>query len=96
VGQRLTGKVIEATESGDLRTDITEDMLEAVPRDDRLWISCAGHRTNCLFDAAHNEPEMTYLAMISSDGHLVLTLVGDSAYKFLGIRAGNDVVLTWD
>jgi hypothetical protein len=95
VSGQLKGAVVSVSDSGDLVTDITSHQLEGVPRDEHVSITCDGHRTLGIFTPQHQEPELTFLAILSEEGQLVLTLVGESASAFLGIRPGCRVVVTW-
>ncbi|MEZ6101870.1 MAG: SAM hydroxide adenosyltransferase [Pirellulaceae bacterium] len=92
---KLTGKIVAKSEAGDLVTDIRAEQLREVPRDDRVSIKCGGHATVGIYATDHRQPEMTFLAVIDGDGVLVLTLVGDSAAEFLGLRVGDQVTLKW-
>ena len=92
---KLQGEVVSVSESGDAVTSISNDQLAEAPTDDRVTIRCNGHKTAGIFPSDHNQPEMTFLAVLGSTGFLELQLVGDSAHKFLGIRAGADVTVQW-
>ncbi len=92
---KLQGEVVSVRESGDIVSSITREQLSNAPTDESVTIKCDGHKTVGIFPADHNEPEMTFLAILGSDGHLELVLVGDSAYKFLGIREGAAVTVKW-
>ena len=82
-------------ESGDVVTSIRADQLVEAPRDERVTIHCDGHVTAGIFAADHSEPQMTFLAVLNSEGQLELSLVGDSAAKFLGFRPGAVVTVKW-
>ena len=92
---KIQGEVVSIDAQGNLVTDITEIQLEGVPRDDRVTVTCDGHRTLGIFPLNHQEPKMTLLAYCNADQHLSLALVGDSASKFLGIRPGAAVMIRW-
>ena len=91
---KLEGTVASATDSGDMLTDITPEQLADVPRDERTAVSCGGHQTIGLHACDHNEPEMTFLAIVDDDG-LRLTIVGESAQAMLGLSIGDAVVVEW-
>ena len=95
MGGKLQGKVISVRDSGDIVTSLTRDQLAAAPTDESVTVLCAGHKTAGIFPADHSEPEMTFLAVLGDDDQLELLLVGDSAYKFLGIREGAAVTVKW-
>lgn len=92
---KLTGKVVSVGETGDLITDISTGDLTSVPRDESLSVKCAGHSTSGLFPTEHGQPEMTFVAFEGECGFVRLSLVGDDASRFLGIKAGDEVVLKW-
>lgn len=92
---KLTGKVIAVDKAGNLLTDIREDQLRDVPRDERLVVACDGHKTFGIFSLDHEQPELTFLAVLDLEHRLTLMMVGDSAHAFLGIDAGSTVSLSW-
>ena len=92
---KLQGEVVSVRDSGDVVTSISVDQLVEVPRDQRVTIHCDGHVTAGIFPADHNEPEMTFLAVLNAEGQLELSLVGDSATRFLGFQPGSVVTLKW-
>ena len=92
---KIQGHVVAISESGDAITEIQVDRLRDVPTDERVSISCDGHQTSCLFPADHQQPPMTFLAVLGTDGYLQLRLVGDSASAFLGFRPGSQVTIRW-
>ena len=76
-------------------TNITAAQLDGVPRDERVTVTCDGHKTVGIYNADHNEPAMTLLAMLNRKDQLEIALVGESANAFLGIGAGSPVVVAW-
>lgn len=92
---KLTGKVVSVNDHGDLVTDIPVSDLLLAPTDESITIRCDGHATTCLFPAEHGQPEMTFIALQGRSGFLELSLVGESATKFLGIHPGADVSVRW-
>lgn len=92
---KIKGKIVAVSAAGDLITDIAADQLSEAPRDERLVVRCDEHMTLGLFDSSHQEPEMTFLALLGSQGTLELTIVGDSAALMLGLRPGETVVVEW-
>ena len=91
---KLEGVVASATDSGDMLTDLAHAQLTDVPRDERTAVSCGGHQTIGLYGPDHNEPEMTFLAIVDEEG-LRLTIVGESAKAMLGLKVGDAVVVEW-
>jgi len=95
MANKLTGKIVDVSATGDLVSDISAGQLEAVPRDERVSIQCDGHTTIGIFAAGHQEPEMTFLAILNEDSRLQISLVGANAADFLGIKVGSDVMVKW-
>ena len=91
---KLEGTVASASDSGDMLTDITPERLADVPRDERTAVSCGGHQTIGIYGPDHNEPEMTFLAIVDDVG-LRLVIVGESAQIMLGLSVGDVVVVEW-
>jgi S-adenosylmethionine hydrolase len=92
---KLQGQVVSVTDAGDLVTDIAVADLRSTPRNDRVSIRCEGHVTSGIFPTEHEQPSMTFVALEGASGFLELSLVGDDASRFLGIRPGADVSLVW-
>ena len=92
---KIEGTIVEVRESGNLVTDITEERLRGVPRDERTSVTCDEHVTSGIFPADHKEPPMTFLAFMGSSGTLELAIVDDSASLMLGIRKGEKVTVAW-
>jgi len=95
VPRKIEGKVVSISESGNLITDISCAALAEAPRDGTVSIRCDEHETVGLFTSGHNEPEMSFLALLGDGGFLELTIVGDSAKMMLGIRTGERVNVQW-
>jgi len=97
---RVLGKTIEgAIESidsfGNLITNISEEMLGDVPRDDAVRIVCDDHETTGIFTTYGEQPPMTLLAVIGSGGMLELAIVDESAATMLSVKVGTKVTVTW-
>ena len=92
---RISGKVVSISETGDAITDLAHEQLADVPPDDRTSIECGGHTTLGIYPADHDQPEMTYVAILGGSGCLELSLIGDSAAKFLGLKVNDDVTIKW-
>jgi len=95
VSGRVEGSVVSISETGNLVTDISPDQLRSAPRDEQVTVRCDDHETNGIFDATHDQPATTLLAIIGSSGCLELELVGDSAKLMLGISVGERVEVAW-
>lgn len=92
---KIQGSVVSVTATGSLITDITADQLRDAPRDERTQVRCDEHFTQGIFPPSHNEPAMTFLAVLGDSGPLQLEIVGDSASLMLGIRVGQQVTVEW-
>jgi len=95
VPQKICGKVTSISESGDAITDLAIGAFDDVPMDDKTSVECGGHTTLGLFPGNHDQPEMTYVAILGNSGFLELSLIGDSAAKFLGLKVNDDVTVKW-
>lgn len=93
--RRIQGSVESIDSFGNLVTDVTEQMLADVPRDERVKIACDEHETLGIFRTYADQPPATLMALVGSHGKLELAIVGDSAAAMLGIRAGTPVVVSW-
>lgn len=91
----LKGRIVSVTESGDLVTDIAVGDLNGTPRDERVSVTCEGHVTSGIYPTDHAQPEMTFVAFEGVNGFLQLSLVGDDASRFLGLKSGHEVQLKW-
>ena len=70
--------------------------MEKTPRGaDDVRIECDEHETCGIFKAYADQPEMTLIALVGSDGKLELAIVGDSAAIMLGVRVGTPVRVSW-
>ena len=92
---KINGQVVSVNESGDLVTDIAVADLQSAPRDEQVSIQCDGHMTSGIFPVEHGQPEMTFIALEGAGGFLELSLVGDDASRFLGIKPGAGVSVDW-
>lgn len=92
---KIQGRIIRVTESGNLVSDISAQQLIEVPTDDRVTIRCDEHETIRIFQAEHSELPMTLIAVVGSSGQLELEIVGDSARLMLGISVGEKIEVEW-
>ena len=92
---KLSG-IIESIDSfGNLITNIREEMLGDVPRDEGVRIVCDEHETNGIFSTYGDQPSMTLLALIGSGGMLELAIVDDNAAAMLSVKVGTGVTVSW-
>lgn len=91
----ITGEIVEVDPEGNLVTDITDEMLAKVPRDETVAIRCDTHETRNIFATNHDQPPMTLIAMLNSTGRLQITIVDDSAKIMLGVTTGTAVEVVW-
>lgn len=96
VASKIKGTVVEVSESGDLITDIGMEKLAEVKRSPETKIIVdEEHETFGIFDANHNQPAMTLIAIAEQQKPLRLHLVDDSAAMMLGVRKGASVEVLW-
>jgi S-adenosylmethionine hydrolase len=95
VPNRIDGEVIEVDSFGNLVTNITQAMLENVPRGDSVIITCDEHETQGIFATFSDQPPMTFMAHVGSTGRLELAIVDENASAMLGVRVGAPVRVSW-
>jgi S-adenosyl-L-methionine hydrolase (adenosine-forming) len=95
VPNRIDGEVIEVDSFGNLVTNITQAMLEGVPRGDSVIITCDEHETQGIFATFSDQPPMTFMAHVGSTGRLELAIVDENASAMLGVRVGAPVRVSW-
>jgi S-adenosylmethionine hydrolase len=96
VATKIHGKIVQVSEDGDLITDISEAQLAGVSRTtDTKIVVDNEHETYGLFDANHNQPSMTLVAIVEPERPLRLHLVSDSASMMLGVTKGASVEVRW-
>lgn len=95
VANSISGEVISIDSFGNLVTNITQEMLAGVPTDDSVSIVCDEHETRGVFRTYADQPAMTLIALVGSNGCLELAIVGDSAAIMLGVSVGTPVVVAW-
>jgi S-adenosylmethionine hydrolase len=93
---KITGVVESIDSFGNLVSNITEDALAQVPRDERVAIACDEHETRGIFQTYSDQPAMTLIALVGSSGKLELAIVDESAAAMLGVKVGTPVVVTWE
>ena len=94
--RRLEGAVEQIDSYGNLITNITVDMLEGRPTDERACIICGIYETFGIYRTYAEQPPGTLVALIGSSGQLELAVVGDNAASRLGIEIGALVVVAWE
>ena len=95
MSSKIEGTVVAVSPSGDLITDIGVDQLNDVPRDESVQVQCDGHETAGIYDADHQQPEATLIALIGDSGNLEISIVGESLSAMLGIGVGAKVNVVW-
>jgi len=96
VATKIQGKIVQVSEDGDLITDISESQLVGVSRTTGTKIVVDNeHETYGLFDANHNQPSLTLIAIAEPERPLRLHLVSDSASMMLGVTEGASVEVRW-
>ncbi len=92
---KIQGTVQSIDSFGNLMTNITADVLSAVPRSEQTTIECDDHQTHGIFNTYGDQPEMTLIALVGSSDRLELAIVGENAAAMLGIEVGTPVTVKW-
>lgn len=95
VPRKIEGSVVSVSDTGNLVTDIVGEQLADAPKNDSVIVRCDDHETTQIFNADHEQPPMTLIALIGDSGNLELEIVNDSAKMMLGVRVGERVVVQW-
>lgn len=95
VANRISGKVVEIDSFGNIITDISRNLLAALPSYETAHITCDDHQTQGIFRTYDDQPEMTLIALIGSSDRLELAIVGENAAAMLGIKVDTPVVVEW-
>jgi S-adenosyl-L-methionine hydrolase (adenosine-forming) len=97
VAGKIEGVVESVSDEGNLVTSITAEELrkQNAPTDESVTVVCEEHETLGIFQPDHQQPPMTYIALIGAGGKLELAIVGDSARMMLGVREGAAVLVKW-
>ncbi len=96
-GERRIEGVVEQIDSfGNLITNISVDMLEGRPTDERACIICSIYETFGVYHSYAEQPPGTLVAIIGSSGQLELAVVDDNAASRLGIEIGALVIVAWE
>lgn len=93
---RVDGIVREVDSFGNLITNISASMLEGYPTDGRACVVCDIYETWGIYNAYGDQPRGTLIALVGSNGCLEMAIVGESASKRLGVRAGAPVTVAWE
>lgn len=95
MSNQIEGTVVSLTSSGSLVCDIDLEQLANVPRDESTSIKFAGHETFGLYEADHEQPEMTMVAKLNQQKQLEIEIVGLNLSDMLGIAVGESVSVHW-
>lgn len=95
MANRIDGSVVAISDSGGLVTDIVNEQLSGVPRDESVSVDVGGHKTIGIFDEQHDQPDSTLIAILGDHGALRIELIGISISEMLGINVGERVVVEW-
>lgn len=93
---RVDGLVREVDSFGNLVTNISVEMLSGYPTDNRACVVCDIYETWGIFRTYGDQPRGTLIALVGSNNFLELAIVGESASKRLGVRAGATVTVAWE
>ena len=76
---KIEGKIASSGPTGNLVTDIVNDRLKGVPASDSAKVICDEHETVGIWRTYSDQPPMTLMALVGSNGKLELAIVDDSA-----------------
>lgn len=93
---RIVGAVLEIDSFGNLVTNITAEMLENRPTDNRAWVICNIYETWGIYATYAMQPRGTLVALVGSSGRLEISVVGDNAASRLGVQIGEPVTVAWE
>ncbi len=85
----------EVGSKGNLISDIANDQLADVPKDENTVVKFSEHATVGIFSADHGQPDATMVAYIGESGFLEVEIVGISLSDMLGIKAGEKISVSW-
>jgi S-adenosylmethionine hydrolase len=92
---KIQGQVVTVDSFGNLITNITREMLAGVPTNESVTVRCDEHETQGIFNTYAEQPPMTLVALIGSNGCLEIAIVDDSANIMLGVGVGTPVEVSW-
>ncbi len=93
---RIDGVVLEVDSFGNLITNITANLLEGYPTDERVCIVCGIYETWGILSAYAQQHAGMFIALVGSTNRLELAVVDDNASRRLGLHPGAPVTVAWD
>ncbi|QDU93938.1 adenosylmethionine-8-amino-7-oxononanoate aminotransferase [Lignipirellula cremea] len=94
MSNKIEGAVAALSPDGDLITDIGEEALKDVPRDQSVTVTCDGYDTQGIYPVDHEQPIGTMVAFMGPQ-ELRMAIVGVSISEMLGIKVGAPVMIQW-
>jgi hypothetical protein len=91
----IKGSVVSFDSFGNLITDITAQMLAAVPDRSQLRIECGRHTVYGMVRTYAELPAKSQVALIGSSGFLELAVVNGNAVQALEVGVGEEVRVRW-
>lgn len=91
----IDGHITSIDSFGNLSTNITQKMLDAIPSDATITTTCEEHQTFGIFANYADQPAQTLIALVRSGNELELAIVNGTAAEMLGVNIGDKVVITW-
>ncbi len=95
MAEQLEGCVAAIGPSGNLISDIKQEQLATVPRDENTIIRFGDHETCGLHSLDHGEPDSTMVAYIGNSGCLEIEIVGINLSEMLAIHVGEQISVHW-
>ncbi len=91
--QRVGGEILAIDSFGNLITNISQDVLEAVGLANSAWVQCGGRTIKGVVAAYGQCPPGTLVALIGSHGRLEIAVVNGSAAVELRAEVGDPVAV---
>ena len=85
----------EVGAAGNLISDISNDQLADVPKDENTVVKFGEHETLGIFTEDHGQPDATMVASLGNSGFLEVEIVGINLSDMLGIKTGEKISISW-
>jgi hypothetical protein len=92
---RIEGEVLDVDSFGNLISNVTSDLLAAVPPNAAIRVACGGREVPGLASTYGKHPRSSLIALVGSSGMLELAVVDGSAARLLDAGVGAPVTVVW-
>jgi S-adenosylmethionine hydrolase len=93
--RQIMGSIVSIDSFGNLISNITSEMLANVPPDGRVSVRCADHEARGIARTYADGRAGELMALVGSNGHLELAIVGGNAARQLAVARHASIVVTW-